>query len=127
MAGLVLDTGALVALERRSRRVQVILTAAAQDGIIPFVPTQVIAQYWRGGAGHQAIVARFLHGCQIEHLGVVRAKQAGLLLGRSCTSDETDAVVALMAAERGAVVTSDPHDIMRLLRELHSTARILNV
>jgi hypothetical protein len=32
-----------------------------------------------------------------------------------------------MAHEWGTVVTSDRHDIMRLLRELHSTARILNV
>jgi hypothetical protein len=127
VAGLVLDTGALVALERRSRRVQVILTAAAQDGIIPLVPTQVIAQYWRGGDGHQAMVARFLSGCQVEQLDILRAKQAGRLLGKSCTSDETDAVVALMAHEWGAVVTSDPNDIKRLLRELHSTARVLNV
>lgn len=127
MAGLVLDTGALVAIERRSRRIQVILTAAAKDGILPIVPTQVIAQYWRGGAGHQAVVAKFLHGCQIEHLDLVRAKQAGELRGHSCTSDETDAVVALIAHECGAVVTSDQHDIMKLLRELHSTARILHV
>jgi predicted nucleic acid-binding protein len=127
VAGIVLDTGALVALERRDRRIQVIITAASQEGVVPIVPTQVLAQYWRGGGGHQAVVARFLHSCQIEHLDIDRAKQAGMLLGRSCTSDEADAVVALIANECGAVVTSDRHDIMRLLRELHSTARVLHV
>lgn len=127
MAGLVLDTGALVALERRVRRIQVILAAVAQEGVIPIVPTQVIAQYWRGGAGRQAMVARFLNTCQIEHLDISRARQAGVLLGRSCTSDETDAVVALIADECGAVVTSDSGDISILLRELRSSARILHV
>jgi hypothetical protein len=127
VAGLALDTGALVALERRDRRMQAIITASAEAQIIPIVPVQVIAQYWRGGSGHQAIVAKFLHGCNVEHLDILRAKQAGMLLRSSCTSDETDAVVALIAHECGAVVTSDPDDIMRLLRELHSTARVLHV
>ena len=127
MAGLVLDTGALVALERRVPRIQAILRIAAEDGIIPIVPTQVIAQYWRGGSAHQAPVARLLVSCQIEHLDIVRAKQAGVLLGRSETSDETDAVVALIADECGAVVTSDAGDISKLLRELHSSARVIHV
>jgi hypothetical protein len=50
-----------------------------------------------------------------------------MLLGNSCTADETDAVVALIADECGAVATSDPGDIRRLLRELHSSARVLHV
>jgi hypothetical protein len=127
VAGLALDTGALIALERRDRRMQAIITAAAEARVIPTVPAQVIAQYWRGGSGNQAIVARFLHGCNVEQLDILRAKQAGILLKSSCTSDETDAVVALIAHECGAVVTSDPGDIMKLLRELHSTARVLHV
>lgn len=127
MAGLALDTGALIALERQDRRIQTILTAAAQDGVVPTVPVQVVAQYWRGGAGRQATVSRFLNGCNIEVLDIIRAKQIGVLLGASGTSDETDAVVALIANDCGAVVTSDPDDIKLLLRELHSTARVLHV
>lgn len=127
MAGLALDTGALIALERGERRIQAILAVAAEEGVVPTVPAQVVAQYWRGGTGRQAIVARFLNGCNIEYLNIIRAKQIGMLLGASRTSDETDAVVALIAHECGAVVTSDPDDIKLLLRELHSTARVLHV
>ena len=119
MAGLALDTGALVAIERGDRHIKAILVTAVRNGVIPTVPVQVIAQYWRGGHGHQATVARFLKGCNIEQLDIIRARQAGKLLGVSCTSDETDAVVALIAHECGAVATSDPGDIRRLLRELH--------
>lgn len=116
-----------MALERGVRRMQVIITRAAEDRIVPIVPTQVIAQYWRGGSGRQAVVAKFLHSCQIENLDILRAKQAGRLLGTSSTCDETDAVVALIADECGAVVTSDPDDLRRLLRDLHSTARVIHV
>jgi predicted nucleic acid-binding protein len=127
VAGLALDTGALIALERRDRRILTILAVAAEERIVPTVPIQVLAQYWRGGTGRQATVARFLNGCKVENLDIIRAKQIGMLLGASRTSDETDAVVALIADECGAVVTSDPDDIKLLLRELHSTARVLHV
>lgn len=111
MAGLALDTGALVALERRDRHMQAIIKTAVETQVIPTVPAQVIAQYWRDGSGRQAVVAKFLHGCNVEPLNIIRAKQAGMLLRDSCTDDETDAVVALIAHECGAVVTSDPGDI----------------
>jgi predicted nucleic acid-binding protein len=127
MAGLTLDTGALIAVERRQRRVLQILERAKRDRLIPVVPAQVLAQYWRGGSGQQATVASLLRGCRIETLTEDRAREAGNLLGRSRTNDETDAVVALIAHEQGAVATSDRDDLILLLSHLRSPATVLDV
>jgi hypothetical protein len=55
------------------------------------------------------------------------AKAAGELLGLAGTSDAIDAFVALLAAEHGTVVTSDPDDIRLLLNASSSSARIIDV
>lgn len=122
-----LDTGALLSVERKRRRMLLILERAHRNAIVPVVPAQILAQYWRGGDGRQSPVARLLQSCEIEHLDGLRAREAGVLLGRSETTDEADAVVALLADEHGAVATSDTNDIRLLLRELHSTAQVLDV
>lgn len=127
MDGLVLDTGALIAIERKDRRFMVMLSNTLELGVVPRVPAQVIAQYWRGGAGAQTPVSRLLNACYVEHLTIDQAKDAGVLLGKSGTSDATDAVVALFAARLGHVATSDPDDISHLLRTLNSPAKVLRV
>ncbi len=46
---LVLDTGALVALDREERRMWVRLKAAQLDGDLPVTHAGVLGQVWRGG------------------------------------------------------------------------------
>ena len=127
MAGLALDTGALIAVERSQRRMLVVLDKALRDGTVPVIPAQVLAQYWRGGSGRQSRVATLLQSCRVESLVEHRAREAGSLLGLAGASDEADAVVALIAHEQGAVATSDPDDLRVLLTRLGSNATILNV
>ena len=115
-SGLVLDTGALLALERGQARVRALLRRASEAGLPLVVPAGVVAQAWRGGP-RQARVARLLADPQV---GVVAlddpvARAVGLLCGRSGHADVVDVHVALLARERRCpAVTSDPGDLRRV-------------
>jgi hypothetical protein len=43
------------------------------------------------------------------------ARQAGVLLGRAGTGDPVDATVVAVASVGDRIITSDPHDIGRLV------------
>ena len=112
----VLDAGALVAVERKDQRARLLLTRAAQTGAL-LIPTIVLTQVWRGGGPRQALLGRFLSVPEVElvPVGHALARAAGLLLGRSGTSDAVDAcVVALAVSLQAPIVTSDPDDLRRL-------------
>jgi len=112
-SGLTLDAGALIALQRGDRRLRVLLDETERAGRPIVVPVGPLAQVWRDGA-RQAALARFLN--VTDRVGIVEwdavaARAAGVLCGRTGTSDVVDASVALCARERDYhVVTSDPQD-----------------
>lgn len=113
MTGLVLDAGALIAVERRDRRVLRLLELARASGHAIDVPTGVVAQVWRGGSG-QAVLARFLgtDGIAFPDLDLTTARALGQLCAVTGGTDVVDAHVALQALRFDrAVVTSDPDDI----------------
>jgi predicted nucleic acid-binding protein len=112
---LVLDTGALIAIERRDRRVAALIATANRNDLTVVAPAGVLAQAWRG-ATRQALLARALQtDLEVDELTAGAALRAGVLCGRTATSDVIDASVALSARNRDAVVlTSDPDDLRRL-------------
>ena len=111
---VVLDTGALIALERNDRAMWARLRAAALDGVDLLVPSTALAQAWRGRAS-QAVLARALAHCAIAAFDPV-AREVGELCGRSGTADLCDAHVALVAGRHADwLCTSDPADMRRLL------------
>jgi hypothetical protein len=56
-------------------------------------------------------------GCVVVPLGESEAHEAGRLLGKSRTADVVDAVVVTVALRQKAIIlTSDPEDIIRLVR-----------
>jgi len=111
---IVLDAGALIALERNDRAMWAVLKLAALDGSDVLVPSAALAQVWRGGAA-QAQLSRALDHCVIASFDAV-ARPVGELCGRAGTSDICDAQVALVAARRGDVLyTSDLDDMRRLV------------
>lgn len=115
MTRLVLDAGALIALERNDRKLWGALKLAGSSGSDVLVPSSVLAQVWRGSA-RQAALARALDHCVIASFDDV-ARAVGELCGRTRTRDICDAQVALVASHSGDVVyTSDPEDIEALLR-----------
>ena len=113
---LVYDAGALIAADRGDRRFALLheKTLATAD-TMPIVPAAVVGQVWRDGA-KQARLARLLKGVSVEPLDETTAKEAGILCGRSATSDVIDAsVVAIAMRHRAGIVTSDPGDIAKLI------------
>ena len=125
MAGLTLDSGALIATEKSNRRVWGFLKQAHQIDAKVTVPAVVLAQVWRG---NNAVLARLLKGCDIESLDETKAKAVGRLLAKSGTNDIVDAAVVFGAAKRGdAVVTSDPGDLLALSEAVCVRLEILQV
>jgi predicted nucleic acid-binding protein len=110
VAGLTLDAGALIAYERGDERARAWLEEAFERAAVPTVPSVVVVQTWRGAGS--ARIAHLLKACRVEELDDSLAREAGVLLGRSGTSDVADAVVVASAARRQDVVlTSDPGDV----------------
>jgi predicted nucleic acid-binding protein len=113
---IVLDTGSLISAESRSRVVWTIYDESLTTGQELVVTTPVLAQVWRDGR-RQAGISRFLKRCVIDAPSEHAAKRAGVLLGRTGTSDAVDALVVATAVERGAtmILTTDPGDLKALV------------
>ncbi len=131
MSALVLDTGALIALDRNDRTVWAMLRNAADDSAQVSVPAGVVAQAWRGGS-RQALLSRALTHCDEVPLEGSLARATGLLCGRAGTADIVDASVALVAAARSqtgptALITSDPTDLRHLLQTLSASVRLVAI
>ena len=103
----VLDTGALVAVDRRDRLIGAQLRVLQQQGMPIRASSAVVGQVWRDGR-KQANLARVLAGVGIEALGKDDGKRIGELLALAASADVVDAHVALMAAHADLVLTSDP-------------------
>ena len=112
---MILDAGALVALERDDRAMWRRLKAALLSGNPPITHGGVIAQVWRGGSGHQARLARALQAVETVPLDEELGRRAGVLLARSRLIDAIDAALAAMAAHGDQIITSDPHDFAALV------------
>ncbi|MGH8774189.1 MAG: PIN domain-containing protein [Jiangellaceae bacterium] len=117
---MTLDTGALIAIERRHRFVTALLDAAERHGRSISIPAGVLAQAWRGG-GRQVRLSPMLasSGTVIVALDEPAARASGVLCALTGTADVIDASVVICAAQRGdVVVTSAPDDLRRLAPSL---------
>lgn len=115
-SAVVVDAGGLIGVERDDRRMREFVATTPDDGVL-VVPAPVLAQVWRGGA-RQARLARFL-SLEIVEVDLLSRRTwlaAGVLCGRSGTSDVVNAAVVACAHHRDArtVITSDPDDLRRL-------------
>lgn len=114
MSALVLDAGALIAVERRARRIWALLDEARQRGTEVVVPTTALAQAWRGGP-RSAPLSMLLEASRVDALDEERAKEVGIRLGERNGSDVADAhVVCCAIAADAPVATSDPDDVAAL-------------
>jgi hypothetical protein len=111
---LVLDSGALIALERNERPMWVRLKAAEIAGEPPVTHGGVLGQGWRGGP-RQARLARALQGVEVHPLDRALGRSAGELLGQAGSSDVIDAAVVLLATDGDEIVTLDRHDFEHLV------------
>ena len=110
--GVTFDTGALIALERRSARARKILERATELKIRIHVPSAVITEWWRGRSDRRDDI---LLALRIEPLSERLSKLAGEALASVRGATAIDAIVMASAAQRGDIVyTSDVEDLQRL-------------
>lgn len=111
---LVLDTGALIALDRNDRAMWTRLKAAQLAGEPPITHAGVLGQAWRGGP-RQARLSQALAGIAVRPLNQRLAQSCGELLAITGGSDVIDAAVALLAGDGDDIVTSDLTDLSDLV------------
>jgi len=115
-AGVTLDAGALIGLDRGDRRVVALLARAHQTSARVTVPATALAQGVRNPA-RQARLARLVRQPATDVVALDRtdATSVGRLLAASGTADIADAHVVLCARRTGqAVTTTDPDDLRAL-------------
>ena len=120
----VLDAGAFVAIEKRDRHVGAMLRVLQQRRVPLATSTAVIAQVWRDGR-KQVFLARLLSGVDARALTAGDDRRTGELLALAKTDDVVDAHLALVVADGDRLLTSDPHDIERLLKARRVAATVI--
>ncbi len=115
MTALVLDAGALVAVDRQDRAMAARLRIAERTGFELRTNAMVVAQVWRDGRGRQARLARFLRSVDVVAVDQAQGRAAGEMLARTRTTDPVDATVALLAGAGDRILTGDPDDLNRLV------------
>jgi predicted nucleic acid-binding protein len=121
---ITLDTGALIALERRSQRMTDIVTRARLREETLIIPHVVLAEWWRRRSDWREKLLAML---VVEPLTDARAKLAGEAVARVAGATTIDALVMASAATRSdRVFTSDPEDLERL-RAFFPNVRVLAV
>jgi hypothetical protein len=120
--GLVLDTGALIAFERGDRHIAALIEASRRRKDRVVTSSGCVAQAWRDGS-RQALLARLLAGTAEAPLDPRHSRPVGELCAAASTTDVVDAHVALLAHDNDTVVTSDPDDVLVLLRAAGCSAQ----
>lgn len=111
-----LDTGALIALERNDRAMWQRLKLALRAREVPVSHGGIVGQAWRGRGSRQALLARALDVLDVRHVDAALGRAAGELLARAKQNDVIDAALVLLANDGDRVITSDPDDLARLAR-----------
>ena len=114
MSALILDAGALVAVDRDDRATIAKLRAAQQHGLELRTNAVVVAQAWRDRLGRQVNLARLLRATDVRAVSQRDGREAGVLQGEAGTSDPVDATVVLLAGPGDRILTSDPGDLAHL-------------
>jgi hypothetical protein len=124
---IVLDAGALVAVERGDRDLAAIIKAERLADRAPVTHGGIVGQVWRGGGGRQAHLARLLPGLDIRPLDDDLGRRAGVLLGRAKQSDVVDAALVLLAHDGDEIYTSHPADLRGLARSAGTHVDLISV
>jgi len=124
---LVLDSGALIALERNDRAMWRRLKSSLVAGEAPVSHGGIVGQAWRGGGPRQALLVKALAGIDVCALDESLGRAAGELLARAHASDVIDAALVLLAYDGDDVVTSDLDDLEPLAARLGRHVELVRV
>jgi hypothetical protein len=122
---LVLDSGALIALEKNDRAMWRRLKSSLVAAEAPVSHGGVVGQAWRGGGPRQALLAKALAGIEVRALDENLGRAAGELLASTGASDVVDAALVLLAHDGDDIVTSDAEDLEPLAAHLGRHVEIL--
>lgn len=127
MSALILDAGALIAVDRDDRRVLAEIDDADKAGDPVRTNAMAVAQVWRDGRGRQATtLARTLRTITVEPVTREDGMRAGELLGKTRMKDAIDASVALLAKPGDRVLTSDAGDLRTLCAGARNKAVVVD-
>jgi hypothetical protein len=123
---LILDAGGLIAWAAGQPAARAVIRHAARQKMTIVVPTVVIAQVIRGGPRDAPINQALKQVHQLASVTPLLARQAGVLLGATSTTDVVDALVVAEALRSlpAVILTSDPGDIRRLAMSDKAHARV---
>jgi hypothetical protein len=125
VSALILDAGALVAVDRGDRNMIARLRASQQHGLELRTNAMVVAQAWRDRHGRQVNLARLLQAVDVRAVSERDGRDAGVLQAAAGTSDAIDATVVLLSGPGDRIVTSDPGDITRLAAAAENRAVVV--
>lgn len=111
---VVLDSGALIAIERGDREMWSIYHRERAARRVVVTHAGVVGQVWRGGTGRQARLALALGGVEVRAVDDDLGRRAGVLLGQAGGSDVIDAAIVLIAEDGDEIYTADPTDLRDL-------------
>ncbi len=114
-AGVVLDSGAFIALEKRDPMMTHLVERFVREATPLVTSAGVVAEIWRGGQGVQIPIVYLLRRTRVVDLTHAIARILGRMLAASRTRDAIDAHVVLLARERGwSVLSSDAADLLAI-------------
>jgi hypothetical protein len=125
VSALVLDAGALLAVDRNDRAMIARLRVAERSGLELRSNAMVVAQVWRDRRGRQVSLARLLQAVDVRSVSHSDGRDAGVLLAETGTADPIDATVVLLAAPGDRILTSDPADLNRLAAAARNRAAVI--
>jgi hypothetical protein len=111
---LLLDTGALIALERNDRSMWRRMKAALLRNEVAVTHGGVVGQAWRGRGSRSALLSLAIASVDVRAIDESLGKHSGELLARARKSDVIDAALVLLSADGDTIATSDPDDLKSL-------------
>jgi hypothetical protein len=125
VSALILDAGALVAVDRDDRAMIARFRVSRQHGLELRTNAMVVAQVWRDRHGRQANLARLLRAVDVRAVSQRDGRDAGVLQAAAGTADAIDATVVLLAAPGDRILTSDAGDMTLLAAAAENRAVIV--
>lgn len=113
MTAVVLDSGAVSLLSRRSTGSAGLIVPLRREGVWPhLVPSVVLVECLTGHPGRDAKVNRFVKTCLVdEDLPESLARRAAWLRSKAGRGSAVDAIVVASAEPGGVVLTQDLADL----------------
>jgi predicted nucleic acid-binding protein len=126
MTALILDAGALIAIERNDRNIVALLKVAKLNALSLVSNGGVVAEVWRGGTGNQVPLARLLAAVTVVPIDGDIGRSAGDLIRSAGGGSAIDATIVAIALESDRIITSDPVDIHALVRASGRSVNVLS-